>query len=138
MKITIAKLLSLLILIMACAVIGSAQYGGKAEPNRIEFDRGKTSNSVSGTIKGDEQAEYIFGAVEGQEISVKIASAPHGNFSSFKILNAYDEPEFTSDLDVNYDYTFTAPYTGDYLIWVNFRPAGKVKSAKYSLTLAIK
>lgn len=115
-----------------------AQNGGKAEANRIEFARGKSAATVSGKIYGDAQAEYVFAAIEGQTVSLKIASLPKGKFAAFKVLNAYDEPEFTSEYDNNYEYTFTAPYSGDYLVWVSFRPAGKVTSAKYFLTLSIK
>lgn len=131
------RLLITAAILLFCSLNIFAQNGGKAEPNRIEFARGKSSATVSGRIYGDLQAEYVFAASEGQTINIKISSLPKGNFSSFKVLNAYEEPEFTSDYDVNYEYTFTAPYSGDYLIWVNFRPAGKVKSAKYFLTLSI-
>lgn len=132
------KLLIILIFALCLSANLYAQNGGKAEPNRIEFAGGKSSATVSGKIYGDLQAEYVFAASDGQTVNVKIASIPKGNFSSFKLLNAYDEPEFSSEYDVNYEYSFTAPYSGDYLIWVNFRPAGNVKSAKYFLTLSIK
>ncbi|MGI8468175.1 MAG: hypothetical protein ACR2N3_06965 [Pyrinomonadaceae bacterium] len=115
-----------------------AQNGGKAKSNRISFAKGKSSAIVTGKIYGDVQAEYVFAASEGQTVTVKISSIPKGKFASFKVLNAYDEPEFASEYDANYEYIFTAPYSGDYLIWVNFRPAGKVNSAKYFLTISIK
>lgn len=115
-----------------------AQNGGKAEPNRIKFAKGKSSAVVTGRVRGDEQAEYTFAASEGQTVKLKITSIPKGFFTSFKVMNAYGEPEYLSDLDAYSDYEFTAPYSGDYLIWVNFRPAGKVLSAKYNLTLSIK
>lgn len=115
-----------------------AQNGGKAEPNRIKFVKGKSSAIVSGKVKGDEQAEYIFAANEGQTVKLKISSTPKGKFTSFKIINAYGEPEYLPEYDSYFDYEFTALYSGDYLIWVNFRAAGKVLSAKYNLTLSIK
>ena len=120
-----------------CGVNVFAQNGGKAEPNRIKFAKGKSAAAVSGKIKGDEQSEYTFAAGKGQKVNIKITSLPPGKFSSFKVLNAEGEPQFVSEHDSNYRYVFTAQYTGDYLIWVNFRPAGKVNSAKYLLTLSI-
>ena len=132
---------SKLIIIAAILLLGvlnaSAQDGGKAEPNRIHFAKGKSSATVSGKIYGDVQAEYVFAANEGQTVKLKIVSVPKGKFASFKVLNGYDEPEFVSEFDNNYEYTFTAPYSGDYLIWISFRPAGKITSAKYFLTLRI-
>lgn len=132
------KILTILSFTLLCSINLFAQGGGKAEANRIEFARGKSAATVSGKIYGDLQAEYVFTASEGQTINLKITSLPKGNFSIFKVLNAYGEPEFTSESDINYQYNFTAPYSGDYLVWVTFRPAGKTKSAKYFLTLSIK
>jgi len=42
-----------------------AQHGGKAEPNRIEFKRGTTSTVINGTVRGDEEAEYVLAAKKG-------------------------------------------------------------------------
>jgi hypothetical protein len=130
-----------LILVFAFLLFGffnAFAQGGKAEPNRIQFAKGKSSATVSGKIYGDLQAEYVFTANEGQTVNLKITSVPKGKFTAFKVLNAYGEPEFISEFDSNYEYVFTAPYSGDYLIWVHFKPAGNVKSAKYFLTLGIK
>ena len=131
------KLLIIFAVLLFCVGNIFAQ-DGKAEPNRITFAKGKSTATKTGKIYGDLQAEYVFGATEGQTVTIKITSLPKGNYSAFKVLNSYDLPEFTSEFDVNYNYTFTAPYTGDYLIWVSFRPAGKVKSATYNLSLSIK
>lgn len=132
------KLLIIFAILLFCVGNNFAQNGGKAEPNRISFAKGKSITTVSDKIYGDLQAEYVFGASEGQTVTIKISSLPKGNYSAFKVLNAYDSPEFTSESDINYSYSFKAPYTGDFLIWVNFRSAGKVKSAKYTLTLSIR
>ena len=132
------KLSIIFAIMLFCAGNSLAQNGGKAEPNRIKFTKGKSIATVSDKISGGLQAEYAFGAKKGQTVTINISSFPKGNYCAFKILNAFEAPEFTSESDINYNYSFTAPYTGDYLIWVNFRPAGKVKSAQYSLTLNIK
>ena len=132
------KFLIIFVVMLFCAGSIFAQNGGKAEPNRISFAKGKASATMTGKIYGDLQAEYVFSASEGQTVTIKISSLPKGNYSAFKVLNAYDAPEFTTESDINYNYTFKAPYTGDFLIWVNFRPAGKVKSVKYNLTVSIK
>ena len=53
-----------------------AQCGGKAEPNRISFKRGTHSTTLKERLKSDEQAEYIFGASSGQNLSIDAVSVP--------------------------------------------------------------
>ncbi|MFS8086214.1 MAG: hypothetical protein ACMG6H_11345, partial [Acidobacteriota bacterium] len=67
--------MTLLFVLSACSVC-LAQGGGKAEPNRIEFKRGATSTTISGTVRGDEQAEYVLSAKKGQRLVVKLTSVP--------------------------------------------------------------
>lgn len=124
-------------MLLFCFVNAYAQNGGKAEPNRIKFTKGKSSATVSGRVKGDEQAEYIFSAKEGQIIHLKITSVPKGKVASFRILNPDEEATFYTKYAENYEYAFPAPYTGDYVIWVSLQPDAKVKAAKYNLSLTI-
>ncbi|HEX8249581.1 MAG TPA: hypothetical protein VF599_15495 [Pyrinomonadaceae bacterium] len=131
------KILFAVAVLLFCFAGVFAQNGGKAEPNRIEFAKGKSTASVSGRLKGDEQAEYVFSAREGQLIQVKITSVPKGKVASFRILNPDREATFYTKYEENYEYAFPAPYTGDYVIWVSLQPETKVKSAKYNLTLTI-
>lgn len=131
------KIFGTIIAFLFCAFNIFAQHGGKAEPLRISFEKGKSNKTVSGSLKGEEQYEYIFGANAGQNVKIKIVStAPKGKFHAFSVLGA-DEIDFASELDINYDLEFTAPKTGDYLILVQMRPTEKVRSGKFSLTLYI-
>jgi hypothetical protein len=134
MKLKIVVAIS--VLLFGCAGV-FAQNGGKAEPLRINFAKGKSSVAVSGKIKGDVQAEYIFSAKKEQLIVVKITSVPKGKVASFRILNPNEEATFYTKYAENYEYAFPAPYTGDYVIWVSLQPDAKVKAAKYNLTLKI-
>jgi len=59
-----------------------AQRGGKAEPNRIEFKRGTHSTTISGTVRGDEQAEYVLAAKKGQRLVIKLTSVRLSRLSS--------------------------------------------------------
>ena len=130
--------LSFFIGVFLLGAINIFAQGGKAEPLRIGFDKGKTSKTVSGSLKNDEEYEYIFGARAGQTVKLKLVStAPKGKFHAFRVLGA-DGIDFTSDYDINYDLEFTAPETGDYLIFVQMRPTDRVRAGKFSLTLSIK
>jgi hypothetical protein len=110
--------------------------GGKAEPLRINFKKGATNAVVSGNLKQNVTAEYIFAAKKGQRVRVKISSAPKGKFHIFKIVGA-EGVNYSSELDINYDETFTAPATGDYVVSVDLRPTDKVRAAKFALTVTI-
>lgn len=113
------------------------QNGGKAEPRRIEFAKGKSSATFGDRIKGDEQHEFIFSAREGQLINARIASLPKGKHATFVILHPTEEAKFFTKFFENYDYTFPAPYTGEYVIRVFLQPETTLKSARFNLTLRI-
>ena len=130
------KLLTVVGILFLFAVNSFAQ-GGKAEPNRIKFAKAKSSATVSGTLSNNEQMEYIFGAKAGQTVTLKVTSVPKGDLFAFSVSGA-DDIELQTEYDSYADYTFTAPETGDYLVFVTKRPTEKVPKAKFSLTLTIK
>lgn len=111
-------------------------FAQKAEPNRIKFAKGKSSATVTGSLKSDETAEYIFGAAAGQKVKISIVSTtPKGKFHYFSLLG--DGFDFSTEMDTNFNYEFIAPETGDYFLNVNFNPTETVTSGKFSLTLGI-
>lgn len=111
-------------------------FAQKAEPNRISFAKGKSSATVTGSLKSGETYEYVFGAKAGQKVKISIVSTtPKGKFHYFSLLG--DGFDFATELDINFNYEFVAPNTGDYLLDVNFNPTEKVTSGKFSLTLGI-
>ncbi|HEX8734056.1 MAG TPA: hypothetical protein VF721_01950 [Pyrinomonadaceae bacterium] len=126
------------VLLLGCGGV-LAQNGGKAEPNRIKFAKGKSAAIVSGIIRGDEQAEYVFRARRGQNVLLKITSV-WDCCASFRILDNVAPPDFITEYPANWAYYFNAPYTGDYLIWVSNQHLKNSKSdaAKYKLILTVK
>ena len=117
------------------AVSSFAQGGGKAEPNRIKFAKGKSSTVLTGSLKGDSQYEFVFGARKGQKVYVTNSDSDNFSYSVF-----------SQDIeDVNYESTdlavptleFEVPETGDYMIFVKRNATSNV-SKKFSITLAIK
>jgi len=132
-----SRIIVAIAVLLFCFASAFGQNGGKAEPLRIKLTKGKSSATVSGKIKGDVQAEYVFSAKKEQLIVVKITSVPKGKVASFRILNPNEEATFYTKYEENYQYAFPAPYTGDYVIWVSLQPDTKVKAAKYNLTLTI-
>jgi hypothetical protein len=112
-----------------------AQRGGKAEPNRIEFKRGANSTTISDTVRGDEQAEYVLSARKGQRLTIKLTSVPAR--SSVFDLHAPEDADLGLEYDANYDYSGVLPKTGDYLIFVT-RPTQTKGTSKYKLTITVK
>ncbi|HMS10928.1 MAG TPA: hypothetical protein PKE66_15690 [Pyrinomonadaceae bacterium] len=107
----------------------------KAEPKRISFERGKASATVTGTLSNDQEMDFVFGAKAGQTVKLKVTSQPKGNLFDFRI--AGDGFELETDYDSYSECSFTAPATGDYLVFVRKRPTESVRRAKFFLRLEI-
>ena len=114
-----------------------AQNGGKAEPVRLKVPQGQTSMSLIGTLKENQQAEYVFNAKKGQLVSVWMNSVkPQGKFYSFTVKGAANN--YASKI-ARFDIEkFETSEGGDYLIFIKFRPIGKIKQGSYRLSLDIK
>jgi len=112
-----------------------AQRGGKAEPNRIEFKRGTHSTTINGTVRGDEQAEYVLAAKKGQRLVLKLTSVPIKS-SVFQLLGENNDT-LGLEYDANYDYSGVLPKTGDYFITVS-RPTQIKGTSRYKLIVSVR
>lgn len=121
--------------ILVFLLAGSALFGQKAEPKRISFERGKASATVTETLSNDQEMDFVFGAKAGQTVKLKVTSQPKGNLFDFRI--AGDGFELETDHDSYSEYSFTAPATGDYLVFVRKRPTERVRRARFFLRLEI-
>jgi len=122
-------------LFLLAATTAIAQRGGKAEPKRIEFKRGTSSTTVSGVVRGDEQAEYVLSAKKGQRLIIKLTSVPVKS-SVFQLLGE-DNDTLDLDYDANFDYSGVLPKTGDYFINVK-RPTEAKGTSRYRMTVTIR
>jgi len=116
--------------------IGSV-FAQKAEPKRIKFAKGKSSKTVTGVLRNNQQQEYVIGAKRGQLLTVLVSSRPKGKYHSFNIIGA-DGVDFTTDYDINYSYQVRLLESGDYVIFVTKRPTKRNKTARFYLTVKIK
>ena len=112
-----------------------AQRGGKAEPNRIEFKRGSYTTTLSGEVRGDEEAEYTLAARKGQKLTIKLSSVP-AKSSVFQILGP-DNDTLGLEFDANYSYSGVLPTTGEYFISVK-RPTTAKGRSRYRLIVTIR
>ena len=118
--------------------LGASQalaQGGKAEPNRIEFKRGATSSTVSGTVRNDEQAEYVVSAQLGQRLVIKLTNVPAK--SSCFDLQGPDGSDVGLEYDCNWSYSKVLQATGDFFITVA-RPSQARGTSRYRLTVTVR
>lgn len=131
------KIILIFGVMLLCVFSISAQNGGKAEPVRLKIPPGQTNMSLIRTLGENQQAEFIFSAKKGQLVSVWINSVkPQGKFYSFTVKGA--ENNYASKLPRFDIEKFEASEAGDYLIFIKFRPMGKIKQGSYRLSLDIK
>ena len=80
--------------------------------------------------------DLVFSARAGQAVSLSVTSFPPGRFFDFHIQgDGFDLP---TEFDRYTSYSFKAPATGDYLVFVRKRPTKAVQRAKFSLRLTIR
>lgn len=128
------KRVSFLLVIAFFAVAAAstfAQGGGKAEPGRVKFAKGKSSTVLTGTLSGDQEQEFIFGAKKGETVYI---TNPDSVKFAYKLFND-DVSNDSTDL-AEPTMEFVVPETGDYMLFVR-RANTTPKSAKFSITLAI-
>src|SRR5438270_8944111 len=98
-------------LVLFCAAAPAfAQHGGKAEPLRIEFKRGTSSTTISGSVRNDEEYEYVLAAKKGQRLTIKISSTPMKS-SVFQLLGE-DNDTLVLEHDANFDVSIVLPKNG--------------------------
>ncbi|MBK8465414.1 MAG: hypothetical protein IPL32_06245 [Chloracidobacterium sp.] len=123
----------LLIFFALEADLSFAQNGGKAEPLRIEFAKGRTSAVLTRSLSNDQQMEYVFGASKGQTVTIKNTKT---SLFDFKV---FSEENFSEgDFDSSPTYTFVIPETGDYNLFIRKKRVKSPRTASFSITLSIK
>ena len=130
-----ALVCGLFLLLVTTVTTTFAQGGGKAEPNRIEFKRGATSTTINGVVHGDEQAEYVLSARQGQRLTLKLTNVPAK--SSCFDLKGPDGVDVGLEYDCNWNYSKALPATGDYFLVVS-RPSQSKGTSRYKMTITIR
>ena len=113
------------------AISTFAQGGGKAEPGRVKFAKGKSQTVLTGTLSGDQEQEFVFGAKQGQTVYI---TNPDSLRFAYRLFND-DVSNDSTDL-AEPTMEFVVPETGDYMLFVR-RANTTPRSAKFSITLAI-
>jgi hypothetical protein len=121
--------------VLVLAAPNAVLAGGKAEPLRIEFKRGAYGAAISESVRGDEEAEYVLAAREGQRLTINVTSVPDKS-AVFKLLG---EGNDTLELleDAKLSYSGVLPRTGDYFITVK-RSATAKATSRFRLAVTVR
>lgn len=125
------SLLGVVALFAVTAISLFAQNGGKAEPGRVKFAKGKSQTVLTGTLSGDQEQEFVFGARQGQTVYI---TNPDSLRFAYRLFNDSVSNDSTDLAEPTME--FVVPETGDYMLFVR-RANNKPRSAKFSITLAI-
>lgn len=128
----ILKSLVILVILLIVPALIFAQ-GGKAEPKRIEFPKGKSSALLAASLSNGSEMEYVFAASKGQKVTIK--NTKTGLFD-FRVFNP--EFDFETEFESSPQLTFEIPETGDYFLFVRKKMAAKPRTARFSISLTIK
>ena len=127
---------ALLVISCLCAATGAASaQGGKAEPLRIEFARGRNSASVGGTLRGDAQREYAFVARKNQRLTIGMTATP----ASSVVVQVKRPGGVSLPLVPGQKQTWSAvlPEGGEYFLWVH-RSGAATGHSEYTLMVTIR
>jgi hypothetical protein len=118
---------------LTLAPVAVFAQGGKAEPLRIEIKHGAHSATINESVRGDEEAEYVLAAKEGQRLIINLTSVP-AKSSTFRF---FGEDNDTTGIghDANFSYSGVLPRTGDYFITVKRSTVAKGTS-RFRLTVS--
>ena len=109
--------------------------GGKAEPLRVQFQRGRSSATIAGKLRGDQQAEYIAGAKKNQKLTINLYARPPGSIT-IKVKTP-DGADLELKPDSKQQWSATLPGDGDYLLLV-VHNSGNPGTSLYKLTVTIR
>ena len=102
-------------------------------PQRIRFERGKSSATIHGRIAGFDAQDYVVAAKTGQQMDIRLkASNPETYFVLYSINGR------ATDMNETDHYSLETTESGDYVIRVfMMRAAARRKGAASDFTLTI-
>ena len=105
-------------------------------PQRVRFERGKSSATIRGHINGYDVQDYVVSAKAGQQMSILITGSNPETYFVLYTINGR-----ATDMSEMDHYSFQTTESGDYVIRVlMMRSAARRKgaSSNYALTISIK
>ena len=118
--------------LLSASIWGSAS----AAPKPVQFAKGKSSASIKGTVKGNDDMDYVLRTKAGQTLNVDFKSSKGAAFFNVIPPNSTYEALFVGMNEGNH-YSGTLPSDGDYIIRVYLKGAAKDSDTPVSFTINV-
>jgi hypothetical protein len=122
----------------ALLLLSSPTIAGDVRTERLQFKRGASSATVTGTLKGDQTVDYLVGASKGQSANVSLATNNTATYFNILAPGQNEVAFFNGSVNGN-QFEGVLPETGDYRIRVYMMrsAARRNEVANYRLEVAI-
>jgi len=127
---------TLLVALLAILLETAAVTASQNKPQRVRFEKGRSSATIHGHVAGFDTQDYVIAARAGQQMDIRITAS---NASTYFVL--YSINDRATDMNETDHYSLETTESGDYVIRVfMMRSAARRKGAtyNYSLTISIK
>ena len=110
---------------------------GQIETRKITIPAGKTSTSVTSSVKGDQTIDYKVSAKAGQEMKVSMKSNINANYFNVLAPGSADEAIYVGSTDGTNSFGGTLGVGGDYTIRVYLMRSAARNNTKANFTLTV-
>jgi hypothetical protein len=110
---------------------------GQIETRKITIPAGKTSTSVTSTIKGDQTIDYKIYAAVGQELKVTMKTNINANYFNVLAPGSTEEAIFVGSTDGTNKFGGTLSVSGEYIIRVYLMRSAARNNTKANFTLTV-
>ncbi len=124
-------------LLMQLAVV-PATLPAQIQTKKVSFPAGKSSTTLTGTIKGEKTIDYLITAKEGQQMSVTLTSKNSSLYFNVLPPGSNEEAIFIGSTEGN-TFTGTLSASGEYKLRVFLyrNAARRNESASYNISLSV-
>lgn len=119
-------------------IIGSPLMAiGQIETRKISIPAGKTTTTVSSSVKGDQTIDYKVSAKAGQELKVSMKTNINANYFNVLAPGSADEAIFAGSTEGTNSFGGTLGVSGDYTIRVYLMRSAARNNTKANFTLTV-
>lgn len=139
MKSSTTRALAAIVILAMAAPLMAADGPPPPRKERVTFAKGASSSTITGTLKGGADVDYLVRAAAGQTLEVKLQGTnPQADFNVLPPGSA-NVAMYVSSMSGERSWLGMLPADGDYAIRVYLdRPAARRnESSKYTLTVAV-
>jgi hypothetical protein len=111
---------------------------GQIETRKITFPAGKSSTTISSSVKGDQTIDYKVNAKEGQELKVTMKTNINASYFNVLAPGSAVEAIYTGEVEGTNSFGGTLSVSGEYTIRVYLMRSAARNNTKANFTLTVK